>query len=115
VPPFVLDGKTQKLYASLNESHFTSGQFSSRIAQRLRQGKEISPYLFYNTFEQVAFALFPGLGEYWQRFTQAGANSVHLAGAGPALFTITKDKSQGEKIYQRLRSEGAQVYLVQTL
>jgi 4-diphosphocytidyl-2-C-methyl-D-erythritol kinase len=114
-PPFVLDGKTQRLYTSLNESHFTSGQLSSRIAQWLREGKEISPSLFYNTFEQVAFALFPNLGEYWRRFIQAGADSVHLAGAGPCLFTMTKDKSQGEKIYHRLRCEGAQVYLVQTL
>jgi 4-diphosphocytidyl-2-C-methyl-D-erythritol kinase len=114
VPPFVLDNKTQRLYARLNESHFTSGELSSRIAHCLRQGREINPCLFYNVFEQVAFTLFPGLGEYRQQLVDAGAASVHLSGSGPCLFTLTKDKPQGERIYQQLKSEGAQVYLAQT-
>ena len=113
-PPCTLADKTPKLYASLNESHFTTGHLSSKVVDQLREGKEINPDLFYNVFEQVAFAQFGGLGEYQQQFVDAGASSVHLSGSGPTLFTLTKDKSRGERIYQQLKSAGAQVYLVQT-
>ena len=115
-PPLdVPDNKTQRLYASLNPSHFTSGQFSQKMVELLNRGDEIPSSSFFNTFERVAFDAFPGLEEYWQRFLDLGADSVHLAGSGPTLFTLTGDKSHGKELYRSLSREGLEVYLVQTV
>ncbi len=115
-PPIdVPDNKTQRLYASLNPSHFTSGQFSQNMVELLHRGDEIPSSSLFNTFEQVAFDAFPGLEEYWQRFLDMGADSIHLAGSGPTLFTLARDKSQGEELYRSLIREGLEVYLVQTV
>jgi len=115
-PPLgVPDNKTKRLYASLNPSHFTGGQFSQKMVELLNRGDEIPSSSFFNTFEQVAFDAFPGLEEYWQRFLHLGADSVHLAGSGPTLFTLTRDESHGKELYRSLSREGLEVYLVQTV
>jgi 4-diphosphocytidyl-2C-methyl-D-erythritol kinase len=46
---------------------------------------------------------------------KAGARSVHLAGSGPALFTLVPDKARGEAILKRLENEGQKAYLVHTV
>ncbi len=115
-PPIeVPDSKTQRLYASLNPSHFASGQFSKSMVDVLHRGGEIPSSALFNIFERVAFDAFPGLEKYWQRFLDLGADDVHLAGSGPALFTLTRDRSQGEELYRSLSTEGLEVYLVQTV
>jgi 4-diphosphocytidyl-2-C-methyl-D-erythritol kinase len=111
VPP----GKTESLYASLNPSHFTEGRFTKRVVDLLYQGEEIPPSSFFNAFERVAFTVFSGLEEYWQRFSALGADNIHLAGSGPTLFTVVRDKAQGEGLYRSLRTEGLEAYLVQTM
>ncbi|GAI46551.1 unnamed protein product [marine sediment metagenome] len=65
--------------------------------------------------EDVAVDNFAGLGEYRQQFLEAGAQEVHLAGSGPALFTLVKDKAQAEKIYHNLQQQGLESYLTETL
>lgn len=115
-PPInVPDNKTERLYASLNPSHFASGQFSKSMVELLHRRGEVPSSSLFNTFEQVAFAAFPGLEEYWQRFLDLGADNVHLAGSGPTLFTLTRDRSHGEKLFRSLSRKGLEVYLVQTV
>jgi 4-diphosphocytidyl-2-C-methyl-D-erythritol kinase len=100
------------MYASLNPSHFTAGQFTQQMVEALERGEKVTPSLCYNAFEQVVFALFPELEEYQQCLFAAGATGVHLVGAGPTLFTLVEDKAQGERICSQL---GGEVYLTQTL
>lgn len=107
--------KTERLYASLNPSHFSQGQFTERMVDLLHQGGEIPSSSLFNTFEMVAFAAFPGLEGYWQRFSALGAENIHLAGSGPTLFALVRDKSQGEELYRSLKREGLEAYLVQTV
>lgn len=106
--------KTQKLYASVNPSHFTSGELTHKAAERLRRGDKLSAFSYYNAFESVAFSLFPGLEEYRKSFIAAGATTVHLAGSGPTLFTVVKDKTAGKTIYRRLKQKGMEAYLTRT-
>jgi len=68
-----------------------------------------------NVFDNVADDNFFGLNNYRKQFLKAGAGSVHLTGSGPALFTLMKDKTQAEKIYQHLQQKGLKTYLVETL
>ena len=69
----------------------------------------------FNVLDDVAVDNFTRLGEYRQQFLKAGVQEVHLAGSGPALFTLVKDKAQAEKIYQRLQQQGLESYLTETL
>ena len=107
--------KTQRLYASLNPSQFTPGQFSKRMIDLLEQGGEIPSSSLFNIFERVAFAAFPGLEGHWQHFLDYGADNVHLAGSGPTLFTLVQDEDKGKELYHSLSEEGLEVYLVQTV
>jgi len=111
VPP----NKTKSLYSFLNPSHFTEGQFTKRLVELLYLGSDVPPSSLFNAFEKVAFTAFPGLDRYWQRFSALGADNIHLAGSGPTLFTLVKDKAQGEKLYRSLKREGLEAYLVRTI
>ncbi|MBA7530106.1 4-diphosphocytidyl-2-C-methyl-D-erythritol kinase [subsurface metagenome] len=116
VPPVPrLTGKTEQLYASLKASHYTDGQITERLVEELKEGREFIPSLLFNTFDNVAFDSFTGLREYWQKFLKVGARSVHLAGSGPALFTLIEDKAQAEDLYIRLQQQGLECYLTDTL
>jgi len=81
----------------------------------LEQGGEISSSSLFNIFERVAFAAFPGLEGYWQRFLDLGADNVHLAGSGPTLITLVQDEAKGKKLHRSLSEEGLEAYLVQTV
>jgi len=116
VPPVSrLTGKTGQLYASLNLSHYTDGQITERLIEALKEGREFTPSLLFNTFENVAFDSFTGLREYWQKFLKAGAEEVHLAGSGAALFTLIEDKAQAEDLCICLQQQGLESYLTETL
>jgi 4-diphosphocytidyl-2C-methyl-D-erythritol kinase len=44
-----------------------------------------------------------------------GATNVHLAGSGPALFTLVKDRAQAEELYNRLKNQKLEPFLTDTL
>ena len=107
IPPVPsLPEKTKQLYASLEASHYTDGQITDRFVVLLAEGGEVKPSTLFNVFDAVAQDSFTGLGEYRQLFLKAGAKEVHLAGSGPALFTLVKDKAQAEKLYRYLQRQG---------
>ncbi len=106
--------KTERLYDSLNAGHYTAGEITERLVASLSTGGEVAPSMLFNVFDEVALDSFVGLRQYWERFWQAGAESVHLAGSGPALFSIMGDKPQAEKIYRHLQGLGLESYLVET-
>ncbi|MBA7688220.1 putative 4-diphosphocytidyl-2-C-methyl-D-erythritol kinase [subsurface metagenome] len=110
-----LTGKTERLYASLKASHYTDGQITRRLVEALKAGREFTPSLLFNTFENVAFTHFSGLRVYQEHIMKIGATDVHLAGSGPALFTLVKDKAQAEDLYIRLKSQRLEPYLTETL
>jgi 4-diphosphocytidyl-2-C-methyl-D-erythritol kinase len=116
MPPVpLLPGKTGRLYASLNATHYTDGQITKRLVALLTKGNEVIPSNLFNVFDDVAYDNFSGLGGYWKQFSEAGASSVHRAGSGPALFTLIKDKSQAEELYICLQQQGLECYLTETL
>jgi len=108
-----LPEKTKRLYASLKTSHYTDGQITQKLVDELREGKE--PSTLFNTFENVAFARFSKLKVYREHMLKIGAPSVHLAGSGPTLFTLLKDKAQAEDLCTRCQQQGMETYLVETL
>ena len=110
-----MERKTERLYASLNPSHYTDGQVTDRLVAWLTGGGEVTPSSLFNVFDDVARDSFTGLGEYWQQFLKVGAQQVYLAGSGPAMFSLIKDRAQAEELYLRLQQQGLESYLTDTL
>ena len=106
-------GKTARLYASLNTSHFTDGQITEQLVKEMKEGRE--PSTLFNTFENVAFARGSELKVYRDHIRKLGAPHVHLAGSGPALFTLFKDKARAEELHTRCKQQNMETYLVETL
>ena len=115
VPPLPrVPEKTRQLYASLKSSHYTDGQITENFVKALKESGEFKPSMLFNTFENVAFELFPRLKVYKEHFVKMGAYQVHIAGSGPALFTILDDEMQAENLYLRCELQGLESYLVET-
>ena len=108
-------GKTAQLYAGLEASHYTEGQITDGLVKLLSGGEEVAPAKLFNVFDNIADDSFSGLNNYRKQFLGAGAGSVHLAGSGPALFTLVKDKLQAERLYNNLKKLGLEAYLAETL
>jgi 4-diphosphocytidyl-2-C-methyl-D-erythritol kinase len=108
-----LPEKTRQLYASLKASHYTDEQITQQLVDEIKKEKE--PSTLFNTFENVAFTKFSKLKVYRDHILKMGAPHVHLAGSGPTLFTMLKDKSQAEDLCLRCQQQGMETYLVETL
>jgi 4-diphosphocytidyl-2-C-methyl-D-erythritol kinase len=116
IPPVPrLPGKTKQLYASLKASYFTDGRITERLVEELKAGKEFTPSLLFNTFENVTFTRFSKIGVSRSHIMKMGATDVHLAGSGPALFTLVKDRTQAEELYIHLQQQRLESYLAETL
>jgi 4-diphosphocytidyl-2-C-methyl-D-erythritol kinase len=82
--------KTKFLYESLNQSQFTRGFLTLKLAERIRGHGDIPIELLFNVFDSIAMRTYPDLGVYWNSFQELGAQEVHLCGSGPAMFTLFK-------------------------
>ena len=109
-----LPGKTAAAYSSLRQSHFTDGQISGKLIDDLKSGKELEPERLYNVFENVFLKRGSELVKYRDHITKIGAPNVHLAGSGPSLFTLIKEKVIAADLAARLKSQGMETYLVET-
>ena len=109
-----LPGKTKQLYASLKTSHYTDGRITERLVEALRESREFTPSFLFNTFENVVFTRSSEIDVYRKHIVKLGAADVHLAGSGPALFTLIKDRAQAEDLYICLKHQGLETYLTET-
>ncbi len=110
-----LPGKTKRLYDSLDPGHYTDGRITERLAGRIKKGGEFIASLLFNAFENTASTIFPEIDIVRQRIEQAGAGSVHLAGSGPALFTLVNDRTEAGELFTLFRQQGLETYLAATL
>ena len=107
--------KTKRLYNSLKKSHFTDGQITARLVDRLNAGGVFTPSLIFNTFENVTFTRASKLGVYRSHIVKIGAAHVHLAGSGPAFFTLVEDRAEAEDLYTRIKHQDMECYLTDTV
>lgn len=109
------ESKTATLYSRLREEHFTDGRRADAVVTLLTQGESIGQENLFNVFESVAYDVFAGLDRYRAAFLEAGAASVHLAGSGPALFSLHQEKAGAGRVYDSLKLRGMEPCLVETL
>lgn len=114
-PPITLDSKTRTLYENLWEGSYTKGEATKALVNNILIGQKLSAKALFNSFESVAYDFFPDLDKYRQMLIAAGADSVHLCGSGPTLYTLASDYEQGEGIYHSLHEQGHEVYLACTV
>jgi len=107
-----LQGKTGRMYAGLKPGHYTDGHITRVLAEVLMARRDFKPSMLFNTFENVAFDDFNIRRVYVEHLIKLGAPHVHLAGSGPALFTMFEDKAQAEGLYTRCQNQGMEAYLV---
>jgi len=107
--------KTGELYQSLTASQYTSGEITKQMITVLKDSGELDIELLGNIFEKVAFARFAGLDRYQSQMRKVGAGSVHLAGSGPALFTVVKEWPRARDLCLSLIGQGITCYLSHTL
>lgn len=114
-PPLELANKTREMYAHLDPAAFTKGQHARRLADSIRAGKRVTNRHCYNAFDPLSLSLFPKLDHYRRQFLAAGAGEVHLAGAGPTLFTLVESRVNGETIAHRLKKQRMEACLAETI
>ncbi|MFC1948809.1 4-(cytidine 5'-diphospho)-2-C-methyl-D-erythritol kinase [Chloroflexota bacterium] len=110
-----LPGKTGQLYRSLKKNHYTDGQITDKMVEEIKAGRELSDSLLFNIFENVAFGRFSGLEAAREHFLKLGAPVVHLAGSGPALYTMVEDKDRAEDLCLLLRKQRMEAFVAETL
>ncbi len=114
-PPIEMANKTREMYSRLDPSCFTKGQHARRLANLIRGRERVTNRQCYSVFDPVSLSLFPGMDHYRSQFLAAGAGEVHLAGAGPTLFTLVGNRVEGEEIFHRLKKQRLEVYLTETI
>ena len=108
-------GKTGKMYSSLDSSFFTAGEKTDNLVRKLAGSETIGNESLFNVFENIAYNIYTGLDICRNDFFKAGADSVHLAGSGPTLFTMARDKNDASAICDRLKKKGYHACAVKTL
>jgi 4-diphosphocytidyl-2-C-methyl-D-erythritol kinase len=114
-PPIEMANKTREMYAHLDPSCFTKGQHARRMAAMIRRRERITNHQCHDVFDPLSLSLFPGMDRYRTQFLAAGAAEVHLAGAGPTLFTLASGRDEGKEILHRLTKQRIEAYLAETL
>jgi 4-diphosphocytidyl-2-C-methyl-D-erythritol kinase len=113
-PPFSLTSKTARLYGSLRDSDFSDGSHTERLAVLLRSGGTIAAGEYFNTFDPVALAAFPGLNEFRQALVTECGNAL-LCGTGPSLFAQANDEGHALHAVRRLQEMGMRAFAVRTV
>jgi 4-diphosphocytidyl-2-C-methyl-D-erythritol kinase len=108
-------GKTGQMYASLKTAHFTDGHITRRLVEVLGSHRELKTSMMFNTFENIAFNRFSVLSVYKDQIRKLGAFRVHLAGSGPALFAVFRDRRKADDLCTKCWNQGMESYLVETV
>jgi 4-diphosphocytidyl-2-C-methyl-D-erythritol kinase len=117
VPAISLPAKTRAMYSTLRAEDFTDGSRTAALVERLATEDGIEDGSLCNAFERAAYEHFPGLGKFRDWLIEAGAGSVHLCGAGPALFALASGEPEARAIRGRLNRQrhGERVHVVRTV
>ncbi len=114
-PPIRMQEKTKRMYGALRSEDFSKGQRTEALVERLRQAQPVRGEDQYNAFERAAYQSFAGLAAHRDRLLGAGATSVHVAGAGPALFAVFGSREEADAVAGGIAGSDARVFVARTL
>jgi len=113
-PDETFGDKTRKLYAHITSAHYSDGGITRRQVQTM-MGGQLETSMLYNVFEDVAFQVFPGLGNLYQRVANLVAGPLHLCGSGPALFCLPSSEEEYHEVVKALQYCKASAYLAHAI
>jgi len=114
-PPIWMEEKTKRMYGALTPEDFSDGRRTQALAERLGRGERVRGEDLCNAFERAAYESFKGLAACRDRFLEAGAGKVHLAGAGPSLFAVFDSRGEADGVVGRLQGSEGQVIVARAL
>lgn len=112
IPRRTIEQKTARMFAAIDRHPYDSGSVAARFA--VEQPLRVTSDATFNTFERVAFDLFPWLSHLWSDLERRTGEAVRLAGAGPCLFWIGPVGAGGE-IARRAAGADCEVILTRTV
>ncbi len=69
---------------------------------------------FTNVLEPVALKKFPAIAKFEEQLLNLGAKVAMMSGSGPTIFALS-DKTTAEKIFQTIDTQGAQIFITETI
>ena len=117
VPGLSLTEKTRRMYEALTAADFTDGSRTNALADHITGGGCVEDAHLYNAFDRAALEVFEGLVVFRDWLLEAGAASVHVCGAGPAIFALASGEPEALAIRARLNRarRGERVHVVRTV
>jgi len=92
--------KTAQMYRRLRPEHYTSGEHTRRLVDKLAAGGAISHDDVFNAFEDVLFDAMP-LAAVLKEECEERGSCPHLAGSGPAFFFLSPLEAEAARRLQR--------------
>jgi len=115
LPPVAkVEDKTKSAYGRILPAHYTSGEITAKMADGIGTRQEFDDTTLFNTFENVFFAGGSKLLTCKEHILKIGAPHVHLAGAGPGLYSLLQNRQQADDLFIRLSNQGMEVFLTET-
>lgn len=115
LPSLAVAGKTGLMYSLLTPALYTDGAATERLAARIQGGGGVADDDVINVFQALAPDVFDGLEREVAAVREVSAAEPHLAGSGPALFTLAPDEGTARGYAERLRERGLEALPVRTL
>ena len=97
--------KTAEMYRRLTPEHYTEGERTRRLVDKLATGGSVSDDDIFNVFERVLAEAVPAAAAAIERCREAGLGRPHLAGSGPALFFLLPEGGETPSFREGLLSE----------
>ena len=114
VPPLWMANKTARMYSLLEEGSYTAGEATQRLLKALEEN-EVSSDLLFNCFERVMQTAFTGIENYVAALLDVGASDAHLAGSGPALFALARERTRAEEMARGLSAMGHRAFVQESV
>ncbi len=111
VPRDRLPQKTAVMYGRLRPQHYTAGEHTERLVEKLKAGEAVADDDIFNVFEAVFFDSMPLAATLAEECAERGA-CPHLGGSGPSLFFL---QPPGDEVRERLRRAGVELFQTATL
>jgi len=116
VPPVSLPGKTAEMYRRLTPEHYTGGERTRRLVDKLVAGGSVADDDIFNVFERVLAGAVPAAAAAIERCREAGLGQPHLAGSGPAFFFLLPEGEETPSFREGLLLEaGLELFYAGTL
>jgi 4-diphosphocytidyl-2-C-methyl-D-erythritol kinase len=110
----VQTGKTAQMYAALKANNYTDGSTTDKLVNSLHNNIMINPSMLFNTFENIVLNGQNAHTACAEQMIKLGAPRVHLAGSGPALFTLFFEQTRADSLYANCIAHGMRAYLTST-